>query len=366
MSRIRITYELLPPEGLSPEAYAREIAVEQTVEVPEACITPELERRAVGRVEAVADAGPGAARAEISYPADVVSGDVPQLFSLVYGNVSLKPGVRVVDVDLPGELLGALPGPGFGVDGLRKLTGVAGGPILFAPVKPLGLTTDELARRARLLAEAGVDVIKDDHGLVDQPWAPFRERVGRIQEAVTETNHRTGGSTAYLPNVTAAPGALEERLDSARELGCSGVLVSPIPAGPGALASAARRKMAVLAHLTMTGTFFQEGAGIAPGVLYGTLFRAAGSDAVIHPNPGSRLAISKEACLDIQRRLRSPWGDLPSALPVAGGGLTAESVPRWTEVYGPDTGFLVGGGILAQPDLKKAAERLVGSVRAFR
>lgn len=368
MSRIRVSCLLTPPGGLSPEAYAREIAVEQTVEVPEACITPELERAVVGRVEVmeVEEGGAESARAEISYPWELVSGDVPQLFNLVYGNVSLKPGVRVVGLELPDELLRLLPGPSHGIRGLRKLTGVGQGPLVCVPAKPVGLSVGELARRAGVLAGAGVDLVKDDHGMVDQPWAPFRDRIRRLQEAVGEANARTGGSTVYLPNVTAPPHLLEERLGLALEAGCRGVLLSPIPAGPGALATVVGTGLAVVSHLTMTGVFFQPGAGVAPEVLYGTLLRAAGSDAVIHPNPGGRLSISREECLRVQGTLRGPMGPMLPALPMAGGGIGLRTVPEWMEIYGPDTGFLVGGSLLSRPDLGAAARELVDAVREAR
>ena len=47
----------------------------------------------------------------IAYEPELVDGDVTQLFNLLFGNVSLMSGVRVVDVEFPDSLLARLPGP---------------------------------------------------------------------------------------------------------------------------------------------------------------------------------------------------------------------------------------------------------------
>ena len=49
----------------------------------------------------------------------------------------------------------------------------APGPVL----TPQGSTVEHLARLAGTFARAGIDVIKDDHGLANQASSPFAERV---------------------------------------------------------------------------------------------------------------------------------------------------------------------------------------------
>src|SRR5207253_1756828 len=78
-------------------------------------------------------------------------------------------------------------------------------------VKPLGVSATQLAERAYRFSLAGIDLVKDDHSLSDQPPAPFRERVQRCQDAVERANRETGGNTLYLPNVTSGVAALLER-----------------------------------------------------------------------------------------------------------------------------------------------------------
>src|SRR5207247_431586 len=132
-------------------------------------------------------------------------GDTPQLLNLLFGNISLKSGILIADIEWPPDLLTALGGPRFGIRGVRELAGVHDRPLLCAALKPLGLSPVQLAGVARGFARAGIDIIKDDHSLSDQPSAPFRERVARCQEAVAAANRETGGRALYFPNVTSAP-----------------------------------------------------------------------------------------------------------------------------------------------------------------
>ena len=56
--------------------------------------------------------------------------------------------------------------------------------------KPQGFAPAQLAVIAATFARAGVDVVKDDHGLADQAAAPFGDRVLAVQRAVDEANAR--------------------------------------------------------------------------------------------------------------------------------------------------------------------------------
>ena len=67
----------------------------------------------------------------------------------------------------------------------------------------MGLSAAELAELASALALGGIDLIKDDHGLADQPFCRFEERVARCAEAVARANAQTGEPCLYAPNVTA-------------------------------------------------------------------------------------------------------------------------------------------------------------------
>ena len=55
------------------------------------------------------------------------------------------------------------------------------------------------AAGTRDLVEAGADIVKEDHGLADQPSAPYRARLPRIVEAVAEETDTPDFNVQYGP-----------------------------------------------------------------------------------------------------------------------------------------------------------------------
>jgi ribulose-bisphosphate carboxylase large chain len=261
----------------------------------------------------------------------------------------------------PTALAASLPGPRFGIAGVRRLLPHAEGrALLCTALKPIGLGARELADFARRFARGGVDLIKDDHGLADQATAPFAERVGRVQQAVEAAGRETGRPTLYLPHLTGRFEELPSRLELLRREGVRGALVSPFLLGLDSLRWLATSSgFVLLTHPTWSGTLFGDGHGIAPDVVYGDLLRRLGADGVIHVNSGGRFPVDVEVCEAIHRRLREPLPGVAPAFPVVGGGVRVDTLPQWAARYGTDTVFLVGGSLYQQPDVEEAARSLV-------
>lgn len=346
---------------------AQAIAREQTLELPPGVVDDELETRLLGHVDDIRSFPEGGFDTTISYALEVTGTELLQVVNVAYGNVSLMNGVRLVDLVLPAEVLEALPGPRYGMDGLRDMVGAEGGrPLVSVAIKPMGRTSQELADLATTFVRAGVDAIKDDHGLVDQSTAPFLERVAAVGAAVARANADTGGRTAYFPNVTGPVDRLGERLDHVVAVGCAGVMVCPSLMGLDVMRgiAAGPRPLAIMAHPTHSQVAPGRREGIAPDVLYGTLYRVAGADIVVYVNAGGRFAWPLEECQAINARLRAPLGRHRSAAPAPAGGVDDADAGAWLERYGPDTMLLIGGSLLAQDDPLGATRRLVEAALA--
>ncbi|MBP7127560.1 ribulose 1,5-bisphosphate carboxylase large subunit [Myxococcota bacterium] len=339
---------------------ARMLAIEETAEVsPDLCDTVFFHERVLGRVgEIVPLPGQAACLVTISYPGAVVGRELPQWISVIFGNVSLWPGVRVEAVRPSRALARSLPGPAFGIPGIRRLLEVPDRPLVMSAVKPLGRTVAELARMAEDLALGGIDLLKDDHGITDQDFAPFRDRVRACCEAVRRAQDRTGRRCLYFPTVTAPADEMVERARWAADQGAGGLLVSPWVAGLDCMRALARQTgLPVMAHPALAGAFFaHEDHGIAMPVAMGTLVRLAGADLAIFPGPGGRFAPAPREVAAWDRALKEDFQGLAATMPVPAGGLPLEGVAPLIRMFGRDVTFLVGSSLYRHsPDLQANA-----------
>lgn len=362
--KLRVHYRLRCTHGESAENKAVGIALEQTVELPASCVSEEILAHHTGQVETLEQRADGDWDVVIAYAPELIGGELTQLLNLLFGNISLKDGILVSAVDWPQQMLDHFGGPGTGIAGLRALTNVpAGLPMTCTALKPVGSSSDTLAELAYRFALGGVDIIKDDHGIADQPSAPFAERLAACQAAVVRANRLSGGNSRYFPNVTAAVAELPGRLAAARDAGCCGVLLSPWLCGLDSLRLARDQYgLAVMAHPALTGSHFMPHHGLAPELVLGDLFRIAGADASIYPNTGGRFGFSEATCEAINTRLRTPLGGLRPAAPTPGGGMDVKQAPHWIRSYGADTIILIGGSLYQQGDVTLAAKRLLDAL----
>lgn len=365
---LRATYLIRAADAQSAHAAARRIAYEQTVELPEALVTdPAILNGVVGQVEGVsAPAAPGSYSATIAYPLDAVDAQFPALLNLAFGNASLLADTRLLDLEMPDELLAAFAGPRYGVEGVRALTGVYGRPLLATALKPRGVEVAALARMAAEFARGGGDIVKDDQNLADD-FESFKRRAERCHAAVAEVNAATGRRCLYLPHVSARFADLERCFEFVAASGIPGILVCPMIMGLETLrALAARYPLLIMAHPALTSVEGAGGArGFAPGLLWGKLFRLAGADISIFPHPGGRFPFTVEDGQDIARQLSAPLGTLRPALPAPAGGMNLQHVPELGRVYGDDAVLLVGGSLLGLcPDLAQATGRFLDAIRS--
>jgi ribulose-bisphosphate carboxylase large chain len=274
--------------------------------------------------------------------------------NVLFGNVALQPGVQLIDLSLSPTLAAHYRGPRFGVAGLRARLAVHDRPLLCTALKPMGLSPAALADLAYRLALGGIDLIKDDHGLADQPFCPFHERVRRCAEAVQRANRETGGRSLYLPNVTAPAAEITRRARFAKAAGAGGLLFCPGLAGLDAMRALAdddALALPILNHPALLGGLaVGAGNGITPGLLYGGLSRLAGADASIFPSYGGRFALTPDQCRAIADGCAAPLGTLAPIWPVPAGGMTLDRVPELTAFYGPDCILLIGGDLHAGDD----------------
>jgi len=345
--RFTVTYTLT---GTKQECLlkARDICYEQTVEFPED-LTPtgDIGNHIVGRIEDFRELSQKRFQTDISFAVESAGAELTQLLNVIFGNISLKPGIKVEKVNLPAEILCLFTGPKFGQRGFRKALRVYKRPLICTALKPMGLSAQDLAGQASLFALGGIDIIKDDHGLADQPFCPFEERVQRCSEAVRNANQKTGKSSIYAPNITAPANRVLERARFAKKNAAGALLITPGLTGLNSMRLLAQEQvfgLPLMSHPAFWGSFVTSPhSGLSHYFLYGQLMRLAGADAVIYPHSGGRFSFSREECTDIVRGCNDNLGNLKAIFPAPGGGMTRDRLHDMLSMYGRDFILLIGG-----------------------
>jgi ribulose-bisphosphate carboxylase large chain len=318
-------------------------------------------REVVARVAGIVAVAPDTFDVSIRLAAETTGFEAGQLVNMLFGNTSMHDDVSLFDAQFPSGFAAHFGGPRFGVEALRSISGARGRPLTCAALKPQGLASSQFAALADTFVRAGIDVIKDDHGLADQASSPFAERVRAVQHAVDAANRDTGGHCAYAPNLTGHYGRIREHAAQARDAGVRMLLVAPMVSGIASLAALAQDAgMPILAHPAMAG-----GARIAPPLLLGKLFRLMGADATIFPNSGGRFGYAPQTCTAIADASRVAWHELAPMMPVPAGGMTVARIPEMRARFGDDTMLLIGGDLLVARDgLLTRCREFVAAVKA--
>ena len=363
METFSVTYALHVPTYEEAKQVAWSIQVEQTIEFPyELLGESDPRRHMVGQLLSLIEKE-DCFWAKIAYPVDTSGFEVTQFLNVVFGNSSLQPHIWVVDIEFSPSLLDVFKGPKFGMSGLRQLCHTPHRPMIQAVVKPMGTPNEELARMCYAYTMGGADVIKDDHGLTNQSFSPFKDRVSRCAHAVQEANAKSGHHTLYAANVSGDGTDVLERAHYAKEAGATALMVAPALIGFGwlhRLASDDSLNLPLIVHPAMMGGFVLPGtSGISPTLWMGLLPRVFGGDMNIFVSYGGRFTFEPDVCRHICEVNRRPLGNILPSCPSPGGGVTEARLPELIDLYGKDTMFLVGG------DMFRRGPNLIDNMKAF-
>jgi ribulose-bisphosphate carboxylase large chain len=347
------------------EDRAQMIAVEQSVEMPLAGVRDrEIMENIVGKVLGVEQRGERLFEVTIGLSPRTVGADAGQLLNMLLGNTSMHEDVSLEDAEIPKPLLDVFGGPNHGIEGLRALAGVKHRALTCSALKPQGSSPERLAALAHEFALGGADFIKDDHGLADQEYSRFVERLPACARAMREAAKITGRLTHYVPSLWGSFEEIDARIRLARDEGLKAVMLAPALVGASNLVALKRKHadFAFFAHPSFTG-----GARIAQP-LYNKLYRLFGADAVIFATFGGRFGYSRETCRGIADGARKPLGRLLPAMPVPAGGLTLARVKETLDFYGEETMLLIGGDLLLfdRGELARETVAFVRGVESYR
>lgn len=376
LSRIEADY--LIETAYDPRAAVEAMAGEQSsgTFVPVPGETPELKERSAARIEAMtldetvdAPSLPGAgrpkgeapirrARVTLSWPLDNLGPSLPNLMATVAGNLfELKQfsGLRLTDIRLPDAFALAYGGPKFGVAGTRRLAGVEGRPIIGTIVKPsVGFGPKETADLAKLLAEAGIDFIKDDELQSDGPHCPFEERVRAVMQVLNDHADRSGRKVMFAFNITGDLDQMRRRHDVVLENGGTCVMASINSVGLVGMIELGRfAQLPIHAHRNGWGYLSRAPLLGWSYVAWQKIWRLAGADHMHVNGLSNKFSEADDSVVASARECLTPLFEHKPciAMPVFSSGQSAKQAPGTYAALGtPDLIYAAGGGIMAHPD----------------
>ena len=302
--------------------------------------------------------GPAASwRLRLSWPLENIGPSLPNLVATVAGNLGeLKQvaGLKLTALDLPEPFFTTYPGPGFGIEGTRRLTGVERGPLIGTIIKPsVGLTAEGTAALVDQLCAGGIDFIKDDELQADGPMCPFDERLGAVMEVIDRHADRTGRKVMYAANITGEVEEMRRRHDLVAERGGTCVMVSLNSVGLAGFTALRRHaRLPIHAHRNGWGMLGRPADSGWSYPAWATLWRLAGADHM-HVNaiankfwePDDSVVASARHCLAPLHE------DHPCrVMPVFSSGQTVmQAAPTFARLRSTDLIFCAGGGVVAHP-----------------
>ncbi len=228
--------------------------------------------------------------------------------------------VRLVDVELPSEIVSKFKGPAFGSIGIRDILNrpKSNKPLAALLLKPnTGQPSEYYAELAKNAILAGFDYIKEDELQFNHPACPLQDRVKKIVKAINSASNTTGRKALYAPNITA--GSQEQIIHNAKivtDIGASGVMINVAQVGLDALRLLREADIGVPIHVHRSGhdCYTRGDVGISLNVL-SKFYRLAGAD-LIHTGPIFGDLYSPESVLDNLKAVANDWCNIKKSLPI--------------------------------------------------
>ena len=307
-------------------------------------------------------------------------GNMPQIWSAIAGNIfgmkSVK-SLRLEDISFPKRLARSFRGPGFGIEGIRKIVGFRNRPLVGTIVKPkVGLNPRQHAEVAYNAWVGGLDVVKDDENLTSMCFNRFQDRIIQTLKMRDLAERETGEKKVYMPNITAETDEMLRRANFVKMYGGEYIMVDILTCGWSGLQTVRNdTDMVIHAHRAMHGALTKSKNHGISMLAIAKCARLVGVDqlhigtASVGKMEGSALEaeeiednIEERFCIKEKGRshiLEQDWHGIKPVLAGASGGLHPGSIPLLLERMGKNIVMQFGGGCHGHPMGTKAGARAV-------
>ncbi|MCC7570696.1 ribulose-bisphosphate carboxylase large subunit [Candidatus Micrarchaeota archaeon] len=311
----------------------------------------------------------------VAYPIEHFDAkNVLQFQASVLGNIfGMKELTELVvlDISFPEKYQKLFKGPKFGIEGIRKYVGTSKTrrPHVGSIVKPkVGLTAKEFGNVAYDCWKNGLDLVKDDENLVDQPFCPWKKRFDYTIKMMEKAEKETGEKKVFASNITdSSIERMEKRLDHIKESGNRMVMLDVYIMGAPALMHMIKlaQKANLFVHAHRAGYAAAHGGNFGVNFqIYEKYYRIMGVDQlhvgtgvgkmegapilIKHLNELSRCYKGEEK-LYLGSLEYTYSKHIKPMFPVASGGVDPAKVEGIVAIHTKDVIIQAGGGVHGHP-----------------
>ncbi len=291
----------------------------------------------------------------ISFPFDNIGPSLPNLMTMVAGNLfelGHFSGLRLMDIDLPQPFADAYPGPQFGIDGTRQLTGVYDRPLIGTIIKPsVGLSPAETAELVDTLVGAGLDFVKDDELIAGPAYSTLEARTRVVMPVIERHAARAGRKLMYAFNITGDLDEMRRHHDTVLAAGGTCIMVSLNSVGlAGLIALRKHSQLPIHAHRNGWGALSRHPQLGFSYVAWQKFWRLAGVDHMHVNGLRNKFCEADASVIESARACLTPMLGGYTVMPVFSSGQWAGQAPDTYEALGSvDLMYLAGGGIIGHP-----------------
>ncbi|MGK7393647.1 MAG: ribulose-bisphosphate carboxylase large subunit family protein [Candidatus Cyclobacteriaceae bacterium M3_2C_046] len=292
---------------------------------------------------------------KISWPIENIGLNLAQLMATVAGNLyelGQFSGLKLLDLTIPEVFKQKYKGPGFGIDGTRKLTGVYQRPVIGTIIKPsVGLSPEATAEQVRVLIEAGLDFIKDDELMGDPPHALFEKRVDKIMAVINRFSDKSGKKPMFAFNISGDWEDMLRRHDYVVQKGGTCIMLNLNWVGiPAAERISRYTQVPIHGHRNFWGALSRSEVLGYEFNVFQKIFSLAGIDHIHTNGIRNKFCESDESVIKSIKTCLNPVGGGYPVVPVISSGQWADQAfDTYKAIQSNDLMYLCGGGITAHP-----------------
>jgi ribulose-bisphosphate carboxylase large chain len=225
-------------------------------------------------------------------------------------------------------------------------------PLIGTIIKPsVGLSPEQTADMVRVLAEAGIDFVKDDELMSSTANSSFDQRLAAVMNVINDHAGRTGKKVMYAINISGEMDEMMTRYEKVVKAGGTNAMISINSVGLAAAKKICDQgQLAIHAHRNGWGMLTRHPLLGIDFRAYQKIWRLAGVDQ-LHVNgiqnkfweSDDSVVNSIEACL-------TPFHQHKTVLPVVSSGQWGgQAFETWRRTKTVDLLYMAGGGIMAHP-----------------